>query len=649
MKDHLNHPPIEEQLRALPASPGVYIMKGPSGGVLYVGKARSLRSRVRSYFHGPGDGRYAVRFLASRTAIIDYIVTDNEKEALFLEDTLLKKFKPRYNIRLKDSKTYVSIKITTGERFPRILVTRQVKKDGSKYFGPYVSARAVREMIKTIRRVFPLCVRASARLPRTARPCLDYQLGLCSGPSAGLISEEDYGRIVHGAVLFLSGRDRELIRGLEAEMARASDNLDFERAASIRDRIRAIESMLEGQKVVCHGGGDRDVFGLSRGDETMVVQALLVRGGRLVSSLDYAFPERGLPTGEIWSSFLTQFYRAGRYVPGEVLVQARPVDAPLLEDWLSGRAGRRVHIRVPVRGEKKRLVEMAVENAGGALLRRGARENKGRAAMEELKRRLHLRTLPRWIEAFDISNISGTLAVGAMVSFRDGVPERAGYRLFRIKGVTGQDDYAMMEEVLRRRYARAAYAPMEQGKGNEGEGEAHPALPDLVLLDGGKGQLGVAMRVMAGLGLAGEVPLAALAKERAVEAGGRGRRAVAGKSDKGSGPGGGKTKKGERVYLPGARDPVMLRPGAPSDMLLCQIRDEVHRTAITYQRKLRKKKLFTSPLDGIAGIGERRKKTLLKRFRSLSKLIEAPIGEITRVPGITEDMAREIKGLTEET
>ncbi len=639
MKQSRGFPPIEVQLKRLPASPGVYIMKGPSGGVLYVGKARSLRSRVRSYFRATGDGRYAVRFLASKTAIIDYIVTDNEKEALFLEDTLLKKFKPRYNIRLKDSKTYASIKITIGEKFPRILVTRQVKKDGSMYFGPYVSARAVREMIKTIRRVFPLCVRRSARLPKTTRPCLDFQLGLCSGPSAGLISEEDYGKIVHGAVLFLSGRNRELVKGLEAEMSRASDNLDFERAASIRDRIRAIESMLEGQKVVSHAGEDRDVFGLVRGDGTIVVQALLVRGGRLVSSLDYAFPERGLPEGEIWSSFLTQFYRGGRFVPVEVLVQARPVDSPLLEDWLTGRAGRKVHIRVPVRGEKRKLLDMALENAGEALARRSASESRGRAALSELKRRLHLRTLPRWIEAFDISNISGALAVGAMVSFRDGEPDRAGYRLFRIKGVTGQDDFAMMEEVLTRRYAREAHAPGGQVKGNEGEEEPGQALPDLVLLDGGKGQLGAAMRVMAGLGLSKAVSLAALAKER-LETGKNG-----GRKGKARAPGGTVTKKGERVFLPGARDAIMLRPGAPSDMLLCRIRDEVHRTAITYQRKLRKKKLFTSSLDGIAGIGERRKKTLLKRFGSLSKLIETPVEEIASVPGITEDMARQIKGL----
>ena len=360
----------------------------------------------------------------------------------------------------------------------------------------------------------------------------------------------------------------------------------------------------------------------------MVVQALLVRGGRLVSSLDYAFRDRGLPGSEIWSSFLTQFYRGGRDVPPEVLVETMPEDAPLLEDWLGGKAGRRVRIRVPRRGEKRRLLEMAGENAGESLLRRLAGAEKALGPVEELGRRLRLGRAPRWIEAFDISNISGSLAVGAMVSFRDGSPDKDGYRLFRIRGVRGQDDYAMMKEVLRRRYgAGQEKRPRTGGQGGEG------SLPDLVLLDGGKGQLGVALEVMRELGLAGAVELAALAKDRPL---GEGR---------GLGPGGGRGRRGERVYRPGARDPVHLRPGAPSDMLLCRIRDEVHRFAVTYQRKLRKKKLFESPLDKVPGIGEKRRKMLLRRFGSLEALVKAPLEEIRGMPGITEEMAREIKGM----
>lgn len=622
MKDPTDHPPIEEQLKRLPASPGVYLMKAPGGAILYIGKAANLRSRVRSYFRASGDGRYAVRFLAGKTAFIDYVVTSSEKEALFLEDTLLKKFKPKYNIRLKDSKTYVSIKITLADKFPRILITRRIKKDGSRYFGPYVSARDVRGMVKMIRRAFPLCVRSSAHIKNTKRPCLDYQLGLCSAPGAGMINEAEYKEIVDGALLFLSGRNHELLKKLKREMKEASTALEYEKAAIIRDRMLAIEGMLETQKVVSHKGADRDVFALAHGPESFVMQALFVRDGRLVNSLDYVFKDSGLSDKEIISSFLTQFYRGGRFIPKEILLQESPFDSALIEEWLTEKAGHVVRVRTPERGEKYKLVTMAVDNARQSLEKKREKSSEQMAALEEMGKRLRMKTLPRWIEAFDISNTSGTLGVGAMVSFRDGEPDKAGYRLFRIKGVEGQDDYAMMEEVMSRRYAHA------------GEGE----LPDLVLLDGGKGQLGVAMKVMAGLGLGGVIALAALAKERPEEYG-KARQSGRASGDKESG------KKHERVFLPGARDAIILRQGSKADLLLCRIRDEVHRTAIGYQRKLRNKKMFNSPLDEINGIGDKRKKELLKRFGSLEELIKAPIEEICQIPGITKDVAVAIKGL----
>jgi len=624
MKDPVEHPPIEEQLKRLPTSPGVYLMKAPDGTILYIGKAANLRSRVRSYFRASGDGRYAVRFLAKKTTFIDYIVTGSEKEALFLEDTLLKKHKPKYNIRLKDSKTYVSIKISLADKFPRILITRQIKKDGSRYFGPYVSANAVRAMVKMIRKVFPLCVRSSARLKNTKRPCLDYQLGLCSAPGAGMINEADYRAIVEGAILFLSGRNSELLKNLKKEMNEASAALDYEKAAIIRDRILAIESMLETQKVVSHRGAERDVFAMARGPETLVMQVLFVRGGRLVNSLDYSFTDCGLSDSEIISSFLAQFYKAGRIIPKEILIEKRPDDSAFIEQWLSEKAGRRVKIIVPRRGEKYKLLKMAKENADESLEKKRVKSSEQMAALEELAKRLRMKAIPRWIEAFDISNTSGSLGVGAMVSFREGEPDKAGYRLFRIKGVTGQDDFAMMEEVMRRRYA---HADEEQ-------------MPDLVLLDGGKGQLGVAMRVMAGLGLHGSIALAALAKERPEDfkSSKRAEKAQDLQNKKSA-------KKSERIFLPGAKDAIILRQGSRADMLLCRIRDEVHRTAIGYQRKLRNKKMFDSPLDGIRGIGERRKKTLLNSFGSLKKLIEAPLEEICGAPGITREMARAIKAL----
>jgi len=407
-------------------------------------------------------------------------------------------------------------------------------------------------------------------------------------------------------------------------MNEASSARDYQKAALVRDRMLAIEGMLERQKVVCHRGADRDVFALAHGTESFIVQALFVRDGRLVNSLDYAFTDCGLSEAEIISSFLTQFYRGGRVIPKEILLPTRPHDSALIEEWLSERAAHVVKVRVPARGEKYELVKMAMENAGQSLEKKREKGLRQRVALEEMAKRLRMKTIPQWIEAFDISNTSGALGVGAMVSFRDGEPDKAGYRLFRIKGVRGQDDYAMMEEVMKRRYAHAG--------GGEGD------LPDLVLLDGGKGQLGVAMKVMAGLGLGGVICLAALAKERPEEYEQAAQRRH-GSGNKGAG------KKNERVFLPGARDPIMLRQGSKADLLLCRIRDEVHRTAIGYQRRLRGKKMLESPLDGVAGIGEKRKKELLKRFGSLKKLIEAPLEEICGAPGVTKSMAAAIKAL----
>ncbi|MFQ5479871.1 MAG: helix-hairpin-helix domain-containing protein, partial [Thermodesulfobacteriota bacterium] len=379
---------------------------------------------------------------------------------------------------------------------------------------------------------------------------------------------------------------------------------------------------LERQKVVSHRGADQDVFALARGGETVLLQALFVRGGRLVNSLDYTFTDCGLSDKEIISSFLTQFYSGGRVIPREVLLPVRPDDSALIEEWLSEKAGRAVKLHAPVRGEKRELLSMALENACESLQKKEQASLAKSKDLEELARRLRMKTPPLWIEAFDISNTSGSLGVGAMVSFRDGEPDKAGYRLFRIKGVSGQDDYAMMEEVMRRRYLHA-------GRDNEGE------LPDLMLIDGGKGQLGVAVKVMAELGLDGAISLAALAKERPAAPGSK----LAGDGHEGQG------KKYERVFLPGRRNAIMLRQGSRADLLLCRIRDEVHRTAIGYQRKLRNKKMFNSPLDEVAGIGVKRKKQLLKKFGSLQKLIDASVEEICRVPGLTKSMAEAIKGL----
>jgi len=611
---------IEEKLSRLPASPGVYIMKGRTGEVLYIGKAKELRGRVRSYFRSSGDGRYSVRFLAAKVADIDYIVTSNEKEALFLEDTLLKQHKPRYNIRLKDSKTYVSIKVTMKEPFPRILVTRHRKKDGSRYLGPYVSAREVRETIKFLRRIFPLCTCSSAEFRNRTRPCLDYQLGLCSAPATGHITPEAYSELVDGAVMFLEGRNKDLLKKLKEKMNEAAGALEFELAASFRDRVQAIEGMLEEQKVITGRQVDQDVFAFVREKESIALQTLLIREGRLVSGGDYLFHDAGLPGEEVLSSFIAQYYRGDRMVPDELILPVVLEDRELLEEWLTEKKGRRVSLTTPEKGEKLRLLKLCAANAAEALRKRHAASTVRAGVLDELKARLHLRSTPVRIEAYDISNIGGAHPVGAMVSFKDGAPDKNSYRLFKIRGLAGPDDYAMMEQVLSRRFARPE---------NSGEGEKGLEMPDLVLMDGGKGQLNIALKVMEELGIEG-VEIRALAKDRdfpeAVKAGAKSK------------------SRGERVFMPNVKDPVLLREGSKPDLLLRRVRDEVHRFAITYHRKLRSKEM-ASLIEKVGGIGAKKKKALFERFGDLASMCSASVAELMEVPGITEKLACEIKAL----
>jgi len=612
---------MEAKIRGLPTGPGVYMMKGASGAVLYIGKAKNLRARVRSYFRDKGDGRYSVRFLVSKVRDIDCILTANEKEALLLEDTLLKTHKPRYNIRLKDSKTYVSIKITLAEKFPRILVVRGIKKDGSRYFGPYISARAVRDTIKFLRRIFPLRVCSPAVFRNRSRPCLDYQLGLCAAPAVGLTGESEYRALVDGAMMFLDGRNTELARLLKKQMRAAAERQDFEAAAALRDRIAAIEEMLEEQKVVAHRAVDQDVFALARGGGSAAVQVLFIRGGRLVGGPRYFFKDSGLPAEEILSSFLTQFYGSERYVPGTVLLPVKLAEASLVKGWLDEKKGRRVELIVPARGDKLKLVRMAQENAEEALRKRAEGLRAGRETGAGLKARLRLRAEPSRIEAFDISNIGGRHAVGAMVVFVDGEPVKDAYRRYRIRGVDGPDDYAMMHEVLSRRYSGAS-----KGKG---------VLPDLILMDGGKGQLNIALKVLESLGIEG-VEVASLAKDKPGVIAGRKR-----------------APRGERVYRPGVKDPILLKEGSRPDLLLRRVRDEVHRFAVAYHRRLRSR--LDAPgagggasLADVPGIGPARKRALLVRFGGLAGVLGASVEELVSMPGITEEMAVRIKAIAGE-
>ena len=551
---------IKKKLKDLPKSPGVYLMKGRSGAILYIGKAKNLKSRVDSYFKKTADDRYATRFLASRTDDIDCIVTANEKEALFLEETLLKRHKPKYNIRLKDSKTYVSIKLTMAEEFPRILVTRRIKEDGSRYFGPYTSAKAVRETVRLIRRIFPLCVCSPSVFKSRTRPCLDAQLGICAAPAVGEITKEAYAELVGGAMMFLEGRSSALVKKLKEKMRKASASHEFEEAASLRDRLSAIEEMLEAQRVVSLKSVNQDVFAVSTDKETLAVQVMLVRDGRLVKSDNYIFKNTGLPVEEALFSFITQYYRSDRFIPPTILLSAKINDARFIEAWLGEKSGKKVTLSVPSRGPKLKLVKMAEENAAEAVRKKAAEAAADTDTLEALKKRLRLKTLPERIEAFDISNLGASSAVGAMVSFKGGTPDKNNYRLFKIKDVKGPDDYAMMREVLRRRYS-------VHGLGLKDA----PEPPDLILIDGGKGQLNIAIKVLSELSLEG-VAVAALAKEKM-----GGERTFSKAKEE---------AKGERIYLPGVKDPILLREGSSGDLLLRRVRDEVHRFAIKYQRKL---------------------------------------------------------------
>lgn len=607
---------INRILNNLPSSSGVYLMKGSKGEVIYVGKAKNLKSRVKSYFTKSSDSRYAVKFLITKTKDIETILTTNEKEALILEETLLKKFKPRYNIRLKDDKTYVSIKLTTNEDFPRIFITRQITKDGSRYFGPYGSAGMVRETIKFLRKIFPLCVCNKFDFCNRSRDCLDYQIGICSAPATGKISKEDYALLIKNAVLFLEGKNKQLIQNLKKEMKQASSELRFEKAKECRDRLLAINSTLEEQKVVSRSDIDKDVIAITREDKTTVIQVLFIRAGSLVSTKSFNFTT-ALTDEDILSSFLLQFYSGSIIIPDEVLLPLDLSDSSTLSEWLTEKKNSSVIVRRPVRGDNAKLVKMAHSNALDSLKNKlSFKESAGEVLVAELKKRLKLKTTPNTIEAFDISNISGKNAVGGMVTFTGGEPNKSLYRRFKIKSKNTPDDYAMMEEVLTRRYSKAS--------------TSGPPLPDMILIDGGKGQLAIAVKVLKSLKIK-NVVIASIAKDKPEMA-----------HKKTTTIGQKKPSKGERIFMPNVKDPILLKENSKPDILLRRIRDEVHRFSITYHRKLRDKRP-TSALDEIKGIGKTKKVALLKHFKDLNSLKKATAKEIVEVKGITLSLAEKIK------
>lgn len=599
-----------------PLASGVYLMKGEQGTVFYVGKAKNLRNRLRSYFSEQGDNRPQIRFLLKRVRDIETIVTDTEKEALILENTLIKKHRPRYNINLRDDKTHYSLRLDPREAFPTLQLVRRVRRDGALYFGPYASSAAVRATLKEIYRIFPLRRHPLESCRRRTRPCLYYQIGQCSGPCHGKISAADYGRLVDGALALLRGRETEVVASLRRQMAAAAARMDYEEAARLRDQLRAIEQTLERQKVVEAGGGDQDVVGLHREGGEVELAILFVREGKVIDRRSYNLEWR-LDEDELLSSFLQRYYGREIFIPDRILLPFLPEDAEVLADWLSEQRGKKVELLAPQRGTRRELVGLAGRNAEESFRERGSRREARQGVLEEIAERLHLSRLPRRIECFDISNVQGRFSVGSMAVLTDGEPDKGAYRHFRIRSVEGSDDYASLYEVLRRR--------LERGLREE-------SLPDFILMDGGKGQLAVLGTVLEELGLAERIDAAGIAKSR-VMANVRGK--LVERSE-------------ERFFLPGRKNPVVLRQGSPALFMLERLRDEAHRFAITHHRKLRRRSSLGSTLEEIPGVGEKRRKALLRHFGSLKAVQAASLDELRAMPGMPAALAEKIHAAMRE-
>lgn len=590
---------LEEKLERLPDRPGVYLYKDAKGQVIYIGKAASLRSRVRSYFQASRTRDAKTDALVDQIADLEYIVTGNELEALILESNLVKRHRPRYNIILRDDKHYPFLKLTTNEAFPRLVVARRVAKDGATYYGPFYPATALRETLRLVRQLFPLRT-CSIKIDGNAeRPCIQYYIHRCNAPCTGWETREGYARTVADVEAFLDGREDDLARRLTREMEAAASEEKYERAAILRDRIQALNTVRERQKIISTEQEDQDLLGLARQGSEACVQVFFVRRGRLLGRESFFFDRLlGVPDGEVLSAFIRQFYAKSVEPPREMLLSTAIVESDLVEAWLAQRRGGRVELTVPQRGRKRELVAMAEENAALALQTHLlSRSSRRQVVMEDLRRALGLPDLPNRIEGFDISNIQGTEAVGSMVVWEAGDMKKDDYKRFRIRTVPGADDYAMMGEVLRRRYGTA----LEEGT----------VLPDLVLLDGGRGQLNVGLKVLEEFGL-DFLPAVALAKRE------------------------------EEVYHPESLHPLVLDPASPALQTLQKIRDEAHRFAITYHKKLRQKRTLTSVLDQIPGIGPTLRTNLLRHLGSARKVREASVAELAAVPKITPKLAQRI-------
>ncbi len=585
-------------LRALPDSPGVYLFKDRSGRTIYVGKAKSLKKRVLSYFNLPAHAPKKTILMMRKASDLDFIITTTEKEAFILERNLINKSMPRYNVVLRDDKQYPCLKFDLKEPYPRLRIVRRIKKDGALYFGPFSSAHSVRSTLKVIDRVFRLRKCKSRGLPKRQRPCLNYQMGRCFGPCTNDVSVSKYREVVRQVKLFLEGRNRELIRRLKSDMAEASGSLNFEMAAGIRDQIMAIEKTVERQNVVSGRLEDQDIIGLAQMDDLYQVVILFVRSGCVIGNRNYSFKNPGGSASEVMEAFLKQYYPSEAFVPKEILVSEPIDDHSAITARICDLAGKRVVIHRPQKGKKHKLVKMAVANAENFFLGRSGFQRED--LMKTVQAVLKLIREPRVIEGLDISNLKGNEAVGTVVSFVDGLPHRAAYRNYRIKGVKGIDDYGMMAEIISRRLTK---------------GE----LPDLFLVDGGKGHLIATKRVLDRQAGSHAPEVIAIAK-----------------------PDENRQEKYDKIYIPGRKNRVAIRPDHPALLLMMRIRDEAHRRAVSYHRKLRAKDMTASELDVIRGISKKRRKLLLGHFKDINGISRASLDDLARVPGINRPLARNI-------
>ena len=610
---------IEDELKKLPSQPGVYLMHDAKDEIIYVGKAVSLKNRVRQYFQSSRNKSAKIEQMVSRIARFEYIVTDSEMEALVLECNLIKEHQPRYNTMLKDDKAYPYIKVTVGEDFPRVMLARTMKKDKNRYFGPYTSAGAVKDTIDLIHKLYKIRT-CSRNLPRDTgkeRPCLNYHIKQCDAPCQGYISKEEYGENIRQVLEFLNGRYDGVLKNLEEKMKAASDAMDFEKAIEYRDLLSSVKKVAQKQKITSSNMEDRDIIAMARDDMDAVVQVFFVREGKLIGRDHFRMSVATAETrGQILSSFVKQFYAGTPFLPKELWVQYEVEDMELIGQWLSARKGQKVRITVPKKGDKERLVELAEKNAALVLIQDNERNKREEmrtiGAMNQVAQWLGLENVRR-MEAFDISNISGYESVGSMVVFENGRPKRSDYRKFRIKTVIGPNDYASMKEVLTRRFTHGMEEQKQlKNQGVEKEFGSFTRFPDLLMMDGGKGQVNIALEVMEQLGLS--IPVCGMVKDD--------------------------NHRTRGLYY--QNEEISIDRHSEGFRLITRIQDEAHRFAIEYHRSLRSKSQVRSILDEIPGIGDTRRKSLMRSFQSLDAVREASVEELCQVPGMNRAAAESV-------